>query len=394
MSDLNLIFYKQFKITTMAMRFNRSWPYGKRSILCKIQVFVSYFVSIVTLFFLLYSMIFYDFPDEEYGEVVKNGIIVIVSTSVIIKFFILTHHRESLVNLIKIVQNDYEEAKQFNINDKTIILDYAQKGKDICKIWIVIAAGASMMFPIKAIVLMAYYTYKEEFKLVPIFDMHYPDVINAHKYEPKIYILLFLLIFPFDCFAGTMYVAFDPLVPIFMLHMCGQLQLLSQRITRLFSQNEADIKDNLRIINIKLQSIYSFLETVQNIFTVQYEYNLKTTTFLIPFAFFQIIQSLKNREFNLEFVFFFVGAILHFYIPCYYSDMLMEKSGKMREAIYSSGWEHNANIKSRKMILFMLTRTTMPLVIRTIFYPICLDTFAKMTRHSYTIYNLMNAAWG
>ncbi|XP_047525581.1 uncharacterized protein LOC125063266 [Pieris napi] len=394
MSDLNLIFDKEFKITTLAMRCNRSWPYGKRSVLCKIQVFFSYFVSIVCLFFLLYSMILRDFPDEDYGEVVKNGIIVIVSTSVIIKFFILIHHRESLVNLIQIVQNDYEEAKQFNNDDKTIILDYAQKGKDICKIWIVIAAGASMMFPIKAIVLMAYHSYRGEFKLVPIFDMNYPDVINALKYEPKIYLLLFLLIFPFDCFAGTMYVAFDPLVPIFMLHMCGQLQLLSQRITHLFSQNEADIKENLRSINIKLQSIYSFLKTVQNIFTVQYEYNLKTTTFLIPFAFFQIIQSLKNREFNLEFVFFFIGAILHFYIPCYYSDMLMDKSGKMREAIYSSGWEHNANIKNRKTILFMLTRTTMPLVIRTIFYPICLDTFAEMTRHSYTIYNLMNAAWG
>lgn len=37
------------------------------------------------------------------------------------------------------------------------------------------------------------------------------------------------------------------------------------------------------------------------------------------------LQSLRNRDSNLEFIPFFFGMLLHFYIPCYYSDLLMEK---------------------------------------------------------------------
>ncbi|CAG9578207.1 unnamed protein product [Danaus chrysippus] len=106
------------------------------------------------------------------------------------------------------------------------------------------------------------------------------------------------------------------------------------------------------------------------------------------------MQSLRDREISFEFIFFFSGACLHFYMPCYYSNLLMEKSESLRNAIYFSGWESQRDIEIRKTILLMLTRTYVPLGIKTVFYPICLDTFAEMVRQAYGIYNIMNAAWG
>ncbi|CAB3237081.1 unnamed protein product [Arctia plantaginis] len=85
--------------------------------------------------------------------------------------------------------------------------------------------------------------------------------------------------------------------------------------------------------------------------------------------------------------------MLHFFIPSYYSDLLMKKSDDFREAIYSSGWQKCPDKRVRQIILFMLTRARTPMGIRTVFYDINLDTFANMCHQSYSILNVLNAAW-
>ncbi|CAH0702972.1 unnamed protein product [Spodoptera exigua] len=105
------------------------------------------------------------------------------------------------------------------------------------------------------------------------------------------------------------------------------------------------------------------------------------------------VTDLRDKRINVEFISFFVGCILHFFMPCYYSDLLMEKSEKFRQAIYSCGWEKCPNRRIRQIVLFMITRARIPLGITTVFYEINLDTFAEMCRQSYGILNLMNAAW-
>ncbi|CAG4992791.1 unnamed protein product [Parnassius apollo] len=158
-------------------------------------------------------------------------------------------------------------------------------------------------------------------------------------------------------------------------------------------RNEKEINKNLRDINKKLQAVYRFVSSVQSTFMELFEFNMKATTFLLPFSAFQIVQSLRNLELNMEFICFFSGSILHFFMPCYCSNLLMDKGNSLREEIYSCGWENQPNIKIRKTLLFMLTRCNIPLSIRTIFYPINLGTFAEMCRQAYTIFSIMNAAW-
>ncbi|KPI91352.1 Putative odorant receptor 56a [Papilio xuthus] len=104
-------------------------------------------------------------------------------------------------------------------------------------------------------------------------------------------------------------------------------------------------------------------------------------------------QSLKNLELNIEFTCFFGSYIILFLIPCYYSNLLMDKSNEWREAIYSCGWENQPNIQIRRTVLFMLARCGIPLSMRTIFHPVNLATFAEVCRQAYTIFNIMNAAW-
>ncbi|KPJ19374.1 hypothetical protein RR48_11001 [Papilio machaon] len=66
---------------------------------------------------------------------------------------------------------------------------------------------------------------------------------------------------------------------------------------------------------------------------------------------------------------------------------------KLRESIYCCGWEKHSNIKIRKTVLLMLTRCNNPPSIRSVFYPVNLETFSEACRQSYAIFNIMNAAW-
>ncbi|XP_046962366.1 uncharacterized protein LOC124531854 [Vanessa cardui] len=397
MARMPINFEEAYKISTRYMRFNSSHPFisdRNRFWLLKILFFRA--IALICFAFLVNSIVNHDVKAKTYTEAIKNGIMAIVAVTVTFKHSILVHRYRLIKNLIILIDRDYKLAEGLSDDEKDIVSYYVGKGVQICHFWLISAGLTSLMFPVKALFLMAYHCWNDECMLIPMFDFTYPKGINEYKDLWSVYCATFLMCFLFDIYSMSVYIGFDPLLPIFMLHTCGQLDLVSRNLSK--ALNEASTtqerRENLKRINLKLLDIYRFVKDVQKIFVILYEFNMKTTTFLIPFSAFQIVESLRHKEITLEFISFFFGAILHFYIPCYYSDLLMEKSASLRQAIYTCGWEMESDIEIRKTILLMLTRTSSPLVIKTVFYPICLDTFAEMARQAYGIYNIMNAAWG
>ncbi|KAG6450905.1 uncharacterized protein LOC115444073 [Manduca sexta] len=396
MSTFDLKFETVFKVTMTCLHLNRAHPNIPRNIYWMAQFTPILALSILSFLLLGNSFLFHDVQSGNYTEASKNGVMAIVAFTIIVKYVILLYRQKDIKNLIATVNDDYEIAKDFCREEQDIVRKYAQKGVTACKFWLVSTFMTSSIFPIKAFVLMAYYyIYKGEVHLVPMFDMTYPGTMERDKNIIPIFCLLFFLCFLFDCFAGTMYIGFDPLVPIFMLHTCGQLELLSRRIIKLFADNKNPriIEKELKLIIIKLQGLYRFVDLIKTYFAVLFEYNMKTTTFMMPLTAFQVLEALRRGQLNLEFTSFLTACMLQFYLPCYYSDLLMENNRNFRQAIYSCGWEKQPDKGVRQLILFMMTRASLTLGITTVFYEICLDTFAEMCRQSYAIFNLMNAAW-
>ncbi|XP_049870310.1 odorant receptor 2a-like [Pectinophora gossypiella] len=388
-------FDEYFKISTTAMRLNRCHPAIARD-----KVWITQFIFICVMCtscftLLLYSILLHDIRNKEYTNACKSCIMAIVSVTISFKYAVLVIHQDSINYLISIINRDYDLAETFPDDEKRIVMHYKEKGIKVCKLWLAIAVASTVIFPLKAFLLMGYLHAKGEFKLVPMFELTYPSFIETYKNIFTVYCALFVLCTAFACYASTMYLGFDPLVPIFMLHCCGQLEVVCRRIMRLLSEttDEREIREKLKKLILKLQEIYGFVDHIKHNFTILYEFTMKTTTFLLPLSAFQVVECLRKRDTNLEFIPFCFGTIIHFYMPCYYSDLLMEKSESLRQSIYSCGWEMNTDKGTKKTILFMLARATRPLVITTVFFPICLDTFAEMCRNSYAIFNIMNAAW-
>ncbi|XP_063533110.1 odorant receptor 2a-like [Cydia strobilella] len=394
--DQDMNFDKMFWIATTAMRLNRSHPYIARDKFWRTQFIAILLVTLSCFIFLLYSILFHDIQCGLFADTSKNAIMVIVAFTITYKYSIMLRYQDSVTELIRIVDYDYELAKEFCEEEQRIVLHYSKRGVKVCQYWFISACSTSAIFPLKALMLMGRSYIAGEFQYVAMFELTYPWILEDYKNVHIIFIMLFVMELLFDVYATSMYMGFDPLVPIFMLHLCGQLDILNLRISKIFSDtkdSDETVRKNLKEIILKLQDVYKFIEVIKTNFTVLYEFIMKTTTFLLPLTAFQITESLRNGEINFEFIGFFTGVILHFFIPCYYSDLLMETGEKFRLAIYSCGWEKHFDKRTLRTILFMLKRAIKPVVISTVFCTICLDTFAEMCREAYSIFNLMNAAW-
>lgn len=257
-----LQFEKVFKIAMVSLRINRSHPGIIRNRIFWITQFVPIMIlSALSSTLLINSFLFHDIPNGMYSEASKNGTMFIVSITITFKYLILPFYQNFLKQFLNIVDEDYELAKKIPNEEKEIVLKYAKKDVTVCKFWLVSAIVTSAIFPIQALVLICYYYGEGERKLIPMFDLTYLEPFESGKNYLPVFCFLFLLCMLFDCYATTMYIGFDPLVPIFMLHTCGQLELLSLRIVKLFVDFEDPkiIENQLKLIVLKLQKLYWYV---------------------------------------------------------------------------------------------------------------------------------------
>ncbi|XP_072939897.1 uncharacterized protein [Epargyreus clarus] len=326
---------------------------------------------------------------------VRETIVATLAFTLICKYVVVVYNRNIVRNLIRYINDDYEISVHFPEEEKEIIDRYIKKSKTVLKFWILSTVPTFFVFMLTSFGCTFYYYCRGTVKFVPLLEIMLPPAMEQHKNDLLGYMIINTLESVFAVYATFIYNGFEPLLPLFLLHCCGQLEILSLRMKNIFKQTEnpEEICEKIKEINIKLQSIYEFVQDVQITFLPLSEFTMKTTTFLLPFTVFEVVQSLRRNEINIEFLSLLSGAKCQFFMPCYYSDFLMEMSAYMRQEIYSCGWENHSNIQIRKSVLFMLTRTIKPVVLNTFFYPLSLQTYAEMARQSYAIYSILNAVW-
>lgn len=258
MSDIDLEFENIFNTAVIAMHINGSYPSIIRNKMWFIQFSAVFSIKMSCFYLLCYSILFHDIREENFTEACKNISIIIICINITMKYLVLLRHQKSIVDLIRVVNDDYELAKQFPPDEQYVVKRYAKEGKLVCLFWFVCALSSSAMFPVKAFILTAYSFWVGDNELKPMFDMTFPEVIEKQKNSLPIFLGTFALFISFDFFAAVMYTGFDPLIPIFTLHTCGQLDLLSTRITNALSKSATveEMEESLKKIIIKLQELY------------------------------------------------------------------------------------------------------------------------------------------
>nr|QZH55135.1 odorant receptor 39 [Achelura yunnanensis] len=383
-------FEKNFRLIITTLKLTRTHPNITRNKfwMCQIALIITMYITVAWL--LTNSIFNHDIKSGDFSEVCKNVSMLVICNIVSMKFYIFITERKFLIEVMNTINQDYQGASGA---DRDIVVSYINRGVSITKFWMVAATSTSFIYPIKAALAMLRGYLDGQFQLVPMFDLFYPQPINENKLNIEIYIPLFLLCLCFASYSNSMFLAFDPFVPILMLHVCGQIDILNLKISNVFSTSHDVTRQNLKMIVVRLQELYKFIADIKKKFTIVYEMVLKTSTAGLPLSAFQIVQSMKHGELNVEFICYFCASILHFWVPCYYSNQLMDKGEELQRTIYCCKWEYSGDLAARKTVLLMLLKATKPLAINSIFYTIVLETFTQMCRDAYAIFNIMNAAW-
>ncbi|CAH1643871.1 unnamed protein product [Spodoptera littoralis] len=302
-------------------------------------------------------------------------------------------HRSSLRALLETIRHDYKMAAQLPREEQLIFEDYDRKKCLMCKIWFHLFTVSLFLFVAKAVVLMIYYYFIGEFRLVHLYELTYPDFIEKRKGELVIYLFIFCIVFLYGLLSGLGFASFVPYGTICMLHACGHLEIARKRIDSLFTGDRRYVNEKLKNIAQLLQYTYKFMENTNGCFRLFYDATLKLSAIAIPFTLYALLEGLRHGEFSLEFTMFVLNAIMLTSIPCYLSDKLLEKGEEVRLALYSCGWECEYNRRVRINILLLLTRCSRPIAMQTMFTTLCLYAVTDMFQQAYTILNLMNAVW-
>ncbi|KAG5329566.1 OR46A protein, partial [Acromyrmex charruanus] len=193
-------------------------------------------------------------------------------------------------------------------------------------------------------------------------------------------------------------VAFDSLVYGFIIHTCGQIELLCYRLSETFrflqennKEKEHDIIEKFAIAECVRHhvSVCNIMHRIQSLFmwiiTILFFFSLITLCS-------SIYQMSNKNFFSVEFFVFLVylGAMLfQVFSYCWYGNELDLKNKSIAHAIYASNWTV-ISAKQRKSLSFMMMMSQGGRMLS--FYGICslvLSTFTWILKTSYSSFNLL-----
>nr|AFC91741.2 putative odorant receptor OR40 [Cydia pomonella] len=393
---LNLDYDKMFKISILALKLNRSYPTIPKDKFwfCSIIPIHAYFS--LSFYLILYSMFVHDLKNNDFAAACTNGILSVLYIAVTFKYVVLLVKAEDITFAMNKVKGDFAAAKHLCSDEQAITTEYAYKACWVTKVWLLTASSVFCVFPIQVIVLSIYNYAIGDFQFVHMYQMTFPEAIETRKYETNMYLFLLILQTYFGVYVLLMFAGFTPLGLIFMLHVCGRIEIVKYRISKLFEGEHYDpreIQQRLKNIVMPLQDVLDFVDLLKKTFRLVYEVYMKSTTIVIPIASYEVLQSLKEGRPSIEFMTFIVAGAVLCFAPCYYSDLLMEKGLSLRMSVYTSGWEAYPDSAMRRTLCIIMCRLERDVAIRTLFQTVNLDAFSELCHQSYALFNVINTAW-
>ncbi|KAF3054236.1 Odorant receptor 022 [Nylanderia fulva] len=196
-------------------------------------------------------------------------------------------------------------------------------------------------------------------------------------------------------------VSFDSLVYGFIIHTCGQIELLCHRLTEIFRslQENNEKNPNKAIENFAITEcvkhhilVYDIIHKIQSLFvwTVAALFFVSLITLCTS-----IYQMSRTELLSPEFFIFsmYLGSMMfQVFSYCWYGNELDLKNKNIAYALYASNWT-TISIEQRKKLLFVMMKSQKGMILS--FHGICtlnLNTFTWIMKTSYSAFNLLQQA--
>lgn len=247
--------HKHIKYCLTAMKLMRTHPEIPRNFKWALEFIVTYGALMTLLPFIVHNT-YVNILNKDFSEACQTGIFCFAFLGATLNNIIMLYHRDKIRHLLNIMKYDYIQMKNLCLEDQKIYIKYMKKEHFICKQWLLITIISMGIFNAKAIISMTYYYIIGEMRLVNLYDIIFPDIIERRKEEILVYLCIYCTIMYCGVYFCLNNLSIIPLGPILMLHACGQLEVIKGEIDGLFDGDTRDVHDKLKEIVKKLQYTY------------------------------------------------------------------------------------------------------------------------------------------
>ncbi|XP_032669889.1 odorant receptor 4-like [Odontomachus brunneus] len=216
---------------------------------------------------------------------------------------------------------------------------------------------------------------------------------DPDRWEPYARELILKMDFPFNISTNSIYIGItvvqfvhlmlvacgitviNSLLVTLILHDCGQIDMLCEWLTKLFSRDaslstnettsQSTGKITMRSIIAKHQRIIKFSDNVEDVYTYIALMILLSDTLITCCLGFIIVTSIgtpNGGAILVKSVLFYITMNFEVFIYCFAGEYLSAKSKKIGNAAYDSLW-YNTSIKNSRTILFVILRAQKRLTI-------------------------------
>ncbi|XP_057331479.1 odorant receptor 67c-like isoform X1 [Microplitis mediator] len=201
---------------------------------------------------------------------------------------------------------------------------------------------------------------------------------------------------------STIYLILDLLLPCIMCYMCGHIHILRYRFRVMTEKLKIMVENNnpqdeIIIAERKMMAewvnyhidILSLVKFINEIFSsvifVQY-----TVSSLLLCTIAYLLSHTKPATMSFAGNFAFITAMFfQILLPCYCADKLTIEFSDISTAIYDSNWYYLSN-NIRRSVVVILRQSYRPVAMTSSFFIILsLESFTKVIKVAYTIYNVL-----
>ncbi|XP_024869579.1 odorant receptor 56a-like [Temnothorax curvispinosus] len=206
------------------------------------------------------------------------------------------------------------------------------------------------------------------------------------------YEIVFFIQFLSGMIKYTITVAICSLAALFVMHTCGQLEILMALTDNMVNETEKGDLDKKLSLTVEYQiKIRNFLRLVQS--TLQYTSLLEVLgcTMIICFLGYDTILEWKNQNVISMFSSFTLLTSFGFniYIFCFIGEQLSIEGEKLALTVCTLAWYHLPNMKARSLIL-VIALSIVPMKLRAgKFFDLSIKTFGDVVKTALTYFNFI-----
>ncbi|XP_072948583.1 odorant receptor 4-like [Epargyreus clarus] len=380
-----------YKILTFAMGLGLTYPNPKtekRRVVC---ILIS-LLTIMPVSLMIFWDIYKCWLRRDILNIIRHCTIIGPFLGGFAKMLIMHLKRSAGKQIIDEIDRDYAMYNHLPPAYKAIVNTSIQKSLIYCeRYWGITVLTCVTIFPLMATVLNIYnFLFKSEPEKYMIHDLNNPFAAPEDRFNSPYFELMFAYMMYCCFFYVINYLGYDGFFGLCINHACLKMDLYCKAFEdALKEKNENAIYEKIVGVIKEQNRLFEYVDLIQESFNKWLGMILIATMIQICNCMYHITEGF---EFDVRYIIFIIGSVVHIYLPCRYSTKLKHESVETSTRLYCSGWEHTTSPRVRSTVLYMVARCQRPSEI-TAFNMLVfdMDLFVSILQTSYSMYTLLRS---